>query len=216
MRKFLCRMCTLLVTVLLFSCNSSTHFPVPGERKITQAALHAEYFLIADAYAELENYEKAIQYYKLAMRDKNLYWTALYKLGRMYAFSKNWNNAKDVFEKLLARDPQNMSLKLSLAYIQAMSGSFDEAKIAYESLIDEQQKNETPLINYIIILLSLEDFDAAETQLAVLKERFPENTSISDFEKRLDELRNSNTPEAEEDAIAESDTASVQNEETVE
>ena len=189
----------LLVSVFIFSCKSSAHFPIPGEKKVTQAALHAEYLSLADAYAELEKYDKAIQYYKLAMHDKNLYWNALYKLGRAYALSKNWGDAKDAYEKLLKRDPQNMSLKLSLAYIQAMSGDLEKAKSAYESLIREQQENETPLVNYIVILLAQEEIDAAAAQLTLLKERFPENASISEFEKRIDDAREKNAVESEED-----------------
>ncbi|MBQ9494114.1 MAG: tetratricopeptide repeat protein [Treponema sp.] len=206
MKKFVNSMRVLLAASLffasIFSCTSSAHFPIPGEKKVTQAALHAEYFLIADAYAELEKYDKAVQYYKLAMRDVNLYWSALYKLGRAYALLKNWAEAKDIYEKLLARDPQNMSLKLSLAYIQAMSGNFDEAKSAYENLIDEQRENETPLVNYIAILLSQEEIEASEAQLAILKERFPESTAISDFEKRIDDARKKQAEENETEELS--------------
>ena len=66
---------------------------------------------IGDAYLDLKKYDKAIQYYQKAMESKSLYWTAYYKLGRSYALAKKWSEAKNVYYKLLKRDPENVDRK---------------------------------------------------------------------------------------------------------
>ena len=74
--------------ICLISCKSTVHLPIPGEATIKQNNIYSEYMSIGDAYLDLEKFDKAITYYQKAMVNKNLYWTAYYKLGRSYALSK--------------------------------------------------------------------------------------------------------------------------------
>ncbi|MGI5091103.1 tetratricopeptide repeat protein [Treponema socranskii] len=175
--------------LLIVSCKTGAHFPIPGEAAVTRSSLAAEYMAIADAYAELEKYDKAAPYYKRAMQDESLYWTAIYKLGRMYALSKNWKEAEKIYKRLLDRDAQNVSVRMSLAYIQAMSGDLAGAKAAYKTLVDENPQNETVLVNFIAVLLSQKDTVGAEEAIALLKQGFPESASLTDYEKRLSDLK---------------------------
>ena len=182
--------------LLIVSCKTGAHFPIPGEGAVTRSSLAAEYMAIADAYAELEKYDKAAPYYKRAMQDESLYWTAIYKLGRMYALSKNWPEAEKIYKRLLERDAQNVSVRMSLAYIQAMSGDLAGAKAAYKTLVDENPQNETVLVNFIAVLLSQKDTAGAEESIALLKERFPESASLADYEKRLSDLKKADEEKA--------------------
>ena len=179
----------LAAALLIVSCKTGAHFPIPGESAVVRSSLAAEYMAIADAYAELEKYDKAAPYYKRAMNDESLYWTAMYKLGRMYALSKNWTEAEKIYKKLLERDAQNVSIRMSLAYIQAMSGNLEDAKAAYKTLVEEHPQNETVLANCIAVLLSQKDTKGVEDAIALLKERFPESVSLADYEKRLADLK---------------------------
>lgn len=175
----------LLSACIIVSCSTNAHFLVPGGNDVTKKKISIEYLAIADAYADLEKYDKAADYYQLAMKDKKLYWTAFYKLGRSYALAKKWSDAAVVYEKLLERDPSNVSLKLSQAYIKAMSGNLDDALIIYKKLIEEYPDNETIPVNYIIVLLSQGRAELAEEQLGILKQKFPDNKSIADLTKRI-------------------------------
>ncbi|HAH63696.1 MAG TPA: hypothetical protein DCL73_16545 [Treponema sp.] len=191
----------LIIAASFFSCSTDSHFPVPGENHVVRENVSTEYLAIADTYADLGKYDKAAEYYLLAMRDKRLYWNAYYKLGRTYALQKDWSSAETVYGRLLRRDPKNVNLRLSLAYIKAMSGSLDDAILIYKSLLEEQPDNEAVLVNYITILLSQGRAELAEEQLAVLKEKFPDSKSISDLSKKInDALQNGGsiplTPEA--------------------
>ncbi|MFA6855682.1 MAG: tetratricopeptide repeat protein [Treponema sp.] len=178
----------IIAGVIFFSCNSTTgHLTVPGENHLIRESISAEYLAIADAYVDLEKYDKAVTYYLLAMKDKKLYWSVYYKLGRTYALAKDWNDAEDVYDKLLQRDPENVNLKLSRAYIKAMSGDLDDAMMIYKSLMKDEPDNEEIVVNYIAILLSQGRAELAEAQLDVLKEKFPDNKSISDFSKKIND-----------------------------
>ena len=182
--------------LLIVSCKTGAHFPIPGEGAVTRSSLAAEYMAIADAYAELEKYDKAAPYYKRAMQDESLYWTAIYKLGRMYALAKNWTEAEKIYKRLLERDAQNVSVRMSLAYIQAMSGDLAGAKAAYKTLVDANPQNETVLVNFIAVLLSQKDTAGAEESIALLKQGFPESASLADYEKRLSDLKKADEEKA--------------------
>ncbi|MBQ9631154.1 MAG: tetratricopeptide repeat protein [Treponema sp.] len=187
MKKYVCFFCFILSAFIFFSCKSASHFPVPGERKITRDAIYAEYLAIADAYADLEKYDKAIQYYNLALENKDVYWQTIYKLAHMYAYAKNWSEAEKLYTKLLERDSQNVNLQLSLAYLQAMSGNVDKAIVSYKKIISENEDAEDALTNYIAILLATGRYELAESEVNILKEKFPESKRLSEFEKKLSE-----------------------------
>jgi len=174
-----------LSACIIASCSTNTHFPIPGGNDVTKNKISIEYLAIADAYADLGKYDKASDYYQLAMNDKKLYWSAYYKLGRTYALAKRWSDAAAVYEKLLERDPSNVSLKLSQAYIEAMSGNLDDALIIYKKLLEEYPDNETIPVNYIIVLLSQGRAELAEEQLELVKQKFPDNKSIADLSRKI-------------------------------
>ena len=120
-----------------FSCQSNSGFKVPGEREIINKNIASEYFAIADGYADLKKYDKAAQYYKLAMRDKGVAKSAYYKMARCYALAKNYKQAEEAYENLLKLDPDNTDIKLSLAYIHAMNGQNEKALSEYQVLVKE-------------------------------------------------------------------------------
>lgn len=185
-RFFACA--AVIFSMLFFSCATSAHLPVPGESAAVKKSLSIEYMSIADAYNELAKYDKAAQYYLLAMKNKKLYWSAYYKLGRCYAMSKNWTEARKVYSALLKRDSDNVSIKISLAYIYAMEGNLKSAEAIYELLYKENPDNADVLINYIDVLIASEKYEAAEQRLSEMKDKFSDDKTISVFEKKLQEL----------------------------
>ena len=116
---------------LFFSCQSGYSFRVPGESEIITKNIASEYFSIAEEYFKLKNYQKAIQYYKMAMKDRSLNVSAYYKLARSYALSKDYETAEECFVNLLEKDPQNRDLQVSLAYVKAMKGNTAESLVLY-------------------------------------------------------------------------------------
>lgn len=192
---------------LILSCVSKP-IPIPGESKILIENIYFEYLNIADKYFELEDYNNAAKYYKLAMENKNLYWQSYYKLAKTYALLSDWKNALPMFEKLLERDKDNHSIKASLAYIYSMQGDTKKAIEIYKKLLEEDSLNEKYLENYLAVLLSSKDsFVEKQEDIEKIYEQietnFPNNTNLKIFDntktKYLEEIKSENSDETEKD-----------------
>ena len=192
---------------LILSCVSKP-IPIPGESKILIENIYFEYLNIADKYFELEDYQNAAKYYKLAMENKNLYWQSYYKLAKTYALLSDWKNALPMFEKLLERDKDNHSIKASLAYIYSMQGDTKKAIEIYKKLLEEDSLNEKYLENYLAVLLSskdsfVENQEEIEKIYEQIETNFPNNTNLKIFDntktKYLEEIKSENPDETEKD-----------------
>lgn len=196
--------CYLSLLFLFFSCSGTAHLPVPGEKNAVESNISVEYYSIASSYEELKNYKKAIDYYNLAKKNKKMRASSEYKIARCYALLKDWDNAQAGFEKILKKDPSNTNIKISLAYIMAMRGDLEASSQLYSTLVSENSTDVSILKNYISVLCARGMFDEANVQLAVLKEKFPDDADISGIEKKLQEL---SAPKSEEKTDENSQTS---------
>lgn len=196
--------CYLSLVFLFFSCSGTAHLPVPGEKNAVESNISVEYYSIASSYEELKNYKKAIDYYNLAKKNKKMRASSEYKIARCYALLKDWDNAQAGFEKILKKDPSNTNIKISLAYIMAMRGDLEASSQFYSTLVSENSTDVSILKNYISVLCARGMFDEANVQLAVLKEKFPDDADISGIEKKLQEL---SAPKSEEKTDENSQTS---------
>lgn len=175
----------LLIFSLLFMSCKSTAGLVPGQKQIVVKNLYKEYLNIADTYYSMEKYDKAITYYTNCLNDKSLYNTAYYKLGLCYVKSSDWNNAENVFQTLLKKDPENATLKSSLAYVYCMNNSTEKAGKIYVQLLEQFPENSLYLENYIAVLLKEKKYDESAVQLEILKNKFPDSTKIAKIEEEI-------------------------------
>ena len=181
-RIFAATLIFMAAAFINISCSSNKiAFPIPGQNAAAISNIYIEYLNIADIYFGLEKFDKAETYYKAAMDNKDIYWTAYYKLAKCYALQSKWAEAQSAYETLLNRDPDNSSLKSSIAYIYSMNGNLDKAQEIYRNLIDQFPDRAELLENYICVLLAAENKEEAGKQYDLLKEKFPES-------KRLEEL----------------------------
>ena len=102
---------------------------------ITRQTIASEYYAIAEAYSDLEKYDKAIPYYKEAAKEKEYRNAARYGLGRMYGLTGEWETARDIFESLLKKDPNNELLETAYSYSLVSSGKADEAVPLYRTIL---------------------------------------------------------------------------------
>ena len=199
---------SILINIFLISGCVSKPVPIPGEKNIHIQNIYIEYSNIADKYFELEDYNNAAKYYKLAMENKNLYWQSYYKLAKTYALLSDWKNALPMFEKLLERDNDNHSIKASLAYIYSMQGDTKKAIEIYKKLLEEDSLNEKYLENYLAVLLSskdsfVENQEEIEKIYEQIETNFPNNTNLKIFDntktKYLEEIKSESPDETEKD-----------------
>lgn len=228
----------IFFSLFIISCKSVGLPLILGSEKQTIDKIHVEYMNIGDTYLSLQQYDKAIEYYNKAMKNKELYWNCYYKIGKVYALKNQWEEASVYFKKLLERDPENSTLKASLAYIMASNNELLEAKEIYEEIISENQENQLYLENYISILFSLEkehqekvkkklnkqnkeDFKLSEDnfkyettirqQIVVLKELFPQSENINKFEKEFEALFNKKVIESSVEEPETEDSSTSEN-----
>ena len=119
------------------------------------------------------------------MDDKSLHDASYYKLGRCYAFNKQYDKASEVFTDLLKKDKSNVSLNSSLAYVTAMSGDTKRACLLYKNLVQENPDNSDLLVNYISVLITCKDYETAKLNLDFLEKKFPDVKQIASLKEKL-------------------------------
>ena len=193
----------IALSLFTISCSSNKiAFPIPGQSESANKNIYIEYLNIADIYFELEKYDKAETYYKAAMSNKDIYWTAYYKLARCYVYQSKWADAQSVYEELLKRDSDNSVLKSNMAYIYAMNGNTNQSCELYEQLINDYSEQSEYLENYICVLLAAEKKEEAELSYIKLKELFPESKRIQEFEPQfVKEEETQDIAESEEEPL---------------
>lgn len=190
--------CAALLT--LTSCSTTTAV-IPGSKQLQISNIYVEYLNIADIYYSLEKWDKAVTYYNYALGNKDIYWEAYYKLAKTYAIQNKWDDAEEKFKVIYKRDPENASIKSSLAYIYAMKGDTKKAKSMYLELINEQQYNQEYYENYLSILIMEKKYEESKAEYDKIAELFPNSKNLEKFQKAIDEFK-----PAEEEAALENKT----------
>ena len=66
-----------------------------------------------------------------------------------------------------------------------MSGNLDEAMVQYQALVEQYPTDDSLLKNYIAVLMAGGKYELAETQFYILKERFPDDSSLTELQTKL-------------------------------
>lgn len=146
----------ILVSVFaLVSCASG------GSNSLVRSSgmledLGREYYLLADSYAELKKYDKALELYQKASRTGVKSERELsFKIARTAALAKDWNTALKEYGSLLEKDKDNLLLKKSIAWIYGQKGDLEKAETEYEALYTAHSYDKDVCTNYILVLHAL-------------------------------------------------------------
>lgn len=207
MRKILNLAAFFLFVFTFYSCASISN-------KVSED-IATEYYNIGKAYEDLKNWSKAADYYEKASSSKNLKESATYKMGRCYAMNKDYEKALPVYVSLLEKDPENGSLKESLAFLKGMAGDLSGAEEVYAELVKDFPDSAPYLKGYISVLLALEKNKEAYENFIVYSEKFPDEKSISDFKAKLSSfIEESEENIAEEKSLTESEETAEEEKES--
>jgi len=170
----------LSLAVLISSCAT-------GNAGLAGRNIASEYYAIAEGYAEISKFDKAVVYYRKAALRKEYANAANYGLGRMYALSGKWQEACDTFAALHAKDPENTLVSSAYAYALASNGQKDEALALYETVW--RKNGDDPLAgrNYAAMLVLAARYEEALSLVVTLKETYPAAEAlkgIGDLEKK--------------------------------
>ena len=136
---------------------------------------------------------KAIEFYEFAMKDRALHDAAYYKIGQCYAKNKQYDKAYSVFNTILRKDPENKSLKNTLAYLTAMNGNVEEAAELYKQILASDPDNVETLVNYVSVLIILKDYETAKINLSYLEKKYPSTAQIAPLKENLEKIKDSQT-----------------------
>lgn len=181
---FLAKVAAILVAMTFFSCKT-TKFIIPGEKKVAIDNIFIEYYNLGEEYFKLKNYTKAAEYYIKASSNKDIHNAACFKAARSYALAKEWSKATGIYEEIVKKDKDNVSAKEALAYIYAMSNDFERSERLYLELATSNPNSAEVLVNYTIVLVTLEKYKEAEEQLKIIKEKFPDEEKIKTLDEKI-------------------------------
>lgn len=174
----------LLAGVFLLSLVSCTAMNAGTLKK----ELAAEYLDLADAYADVKRYDKAALYYERAAQHENYYNATRYKLARVYALDKKWQEALTVLEPLYVLEPDNLLISNAYAYALLSAGEKDKALPIYEKNFTDNAQDPVQARNYAEMLLIAERYQDARDTVLQLREEFGDAEYLSDLddlEKRI-------------------------------
>lgn len=173
LKKSLPALVLLIMTAPALSANGRTDY---------EAA--KEYFEIAQAYAEVSKYDKAVIFYLKAAQDPMHKNAAEYNLARVYGLQGNWNKARALLERQYKEAPGNILICKAYAYSLTATGDAAQACKLYKKIYDNDTESPEAALNYARILMLAKRYHEAEALIEELKPRFTENAE----KKVLDEL----------------------------
>lgn len=147
-----------------------------------------EYFEIANAYAELKNYDKALEFYKKASVDKKYTNACEYNSARMYGLKNEWKESEKILAKLHKQEPENQMILEAYAYSLVAVGKTENGKDIYKELAEKNSEDPKMLLNYLHVLVFAKDYATAKTEVEKAILKFPSVEERSSFDKIQKEI----------------------------
>ena len=111
------------------------------------------FYILAEIFYIKANYDKAINYYTMAIKhnDKNtLYY---YKLGGLYVQKGFFAEAEECYNKAIYIEPDNLLYNYTLAYLYFIGGKYDFAKTIIEEIFKKNKDYKDAIVLKLQILL---------------------------------------------------------------
>lgn len=147
-----------------------------------QKELATEYFTIAEGYADISRYDKAIEFYNKALAQKEFVNASKYGLGRMYSLSGKWKEACASFSELYTQEPENDLISTAYAYALVSNGQTSEALEIYEVVWKRNDEDPSAIRNYAEILYLSGRYSETLSYIDALKEKYPDSEAMKGIE----------------------------------
>jgi tetratricopeptide (TPR) repeat protein len=125
-----------------------------------------EYYAIGMAYLELGKYTEAEQWLNRARAIDKTKVASEYNLGRIAFETKQYAEALTFFEKLLKKDPVNLTVLKAAAYTHIKLGNIPEAEALYQRVLVLVPQSADDGYNYALVLYAMEKYERSEQVLA--------------------------------------------------
>lgn len=123
--------------------------------RVSYRELAQEYYNLGNAFFEIGDYETSFEYYSRAIELDDQLPASSYNLARLLSERGQHSEALTVIEELLVDDPENSLLRETYAYVAYMNGKTVDARVTYQSLIDEYPARSR--LRYNLALIEIEE-----------------------------------------------------------
>ena len=200
---------------------SKKHITVFALCIITAAGLFAKgsvdsetakaYFEIAQAYADVSKYDKAVEFYQKAAKDPAHKNAAEYNLARVYGLQGEWGKAKSILAQQYTEAPGNIVILKAYAYSLAATGDGARACEMYKKLYDTDAENPEAALNYARILILSKRYDQALSFIEELKTQFTESADTKALAALEEKIKKAQEESAKQEKEAQTQDTAPQN-----
>ncbi len=196
----------LLCTAAVLLCT----IPQLFAKGRTDTEFAQDCFELAQGYAEVSKYDKAIEWFRKAAKDPDHTNAAEYQIARMYAMKEDWKKAAALLEPHYKKAPENTVIRTAFAYTLAAAGETERAVSMYKTIYENDRENPEAACNYIRIMIIAKKYDNAQTLLETVKTQFVENNEkkiLDELEEKIKKARTEDAEKKEAEKKAAADTA---------
>ncbi len=151
----------VIASVVLVGCAS----------RPSRADLAVEYYNIATAYFELEDWDNASRYYRRALGYDPARRRASFNLARAEIERGAYSEAITLLEDLKAEDPDNHLIVQLIGYAQYRAGELEQARITFERLKAEAPYEDRVVQNLAMVYAAEGTLESAAVLLGDTAER---------------------------------------------
>lgn len=121
---------------------------------------HGLRFNYAQLLADMKNIDGAVEQYKMYLKAYPEDINASIKLGLLYKNNKKYNEAIEIFTKVLEQDSSDMKTEKALAEAYHAKGDYTNA-LKHYNIVLENEENREALANKALVLHALKKYDEA-------------------------------------------------------
>jgi tetratricopeptide (TPR) repeat protein len=145
---------------------------------VSRKDLAQEYYNLANAYFELEEFDKASEYYRRALQYDPSLVQGSYNLARLYIQDGRYDDAVGLLESLLERDTENLMVRETLGYALYRAGRTEAAVAVFEDLAERSPLNVRVLYNLGLVRYEAEDYSGAAGPLEEATRIAPDDLDV--------------------------------------
>jgi tetratricopeptide (TPR) repeat protein len=125
-----------------------------------------DYYSIGMAYFEVGKYPEAEKWLNRAKSVDKTKNASEYILGRIAFETKRYDDALVYFERILAKDPENVMALKALAYTYIQIGDLNKAESLYNQVLALVPESADDGYNYALVLYVMEKYEMSEAVLS--------------------------------------------------
>ncbi len=129
--------------------------------KTDESDIAVEYFNVGNAFYEIDQFGKAIEYYDKVLKIDPDFHKARYNLVYIYVSREDFKTANKHINYLYITGDDNLRIKKLSAYIKYSEGKLDDSLGLYLDVLDSGDNSDDIRFNIVKLYFQLEDYENA-------------------------------------------------------